>query len=440
MKIKITAIFIFVFLLISFCACSKEPKNSNQLTKSSVIKQLVVRYDNTRFGDIWINKMATDFEKITPNIKIKLVSDNDINSNISKAFTSDNNIPDVAFMTKTNWQYFVTKGYLSDITDVYQKPISNQSIEQSIEQSLLPEIKNFGKLNNAYYVMPWTSGVSSFIYNVDVFQKYSLNPPTTTKELLDILPILKQDGVVPFVWAGKQKDFWSGIVTGWWAQFEGQSGISQYLSMDNAEQYNQAGRLNALTLFESIIKDKTNSFDGSENMTLNGAASAFFEGKAAMMPAYSWTEYKYAKTSFNAQMMNLPIIDNAATPLSTNFMSGDFICIPSKAKNILLAKAFIEFTSTTKNIEYFTTETGTPRPFSTVIYDTNLNGFEKSNLDIWKTQNKIFMYSSNPIYYNNYLDWPYSGDPYMQIFYGDETAISIIDKNYNYAKEHWNFK
>jgi N-acetylglucosamine transport system substrate-binding protein len=245
---------------------------------------------------------------------------------------------------------------------------------------------------------------------------------------------------VPFVWAGKQQDFWSGIVTGWWSQIEGQSGISQYLRLDNAEQYNQAGRLKALTLFENIILDKTNSLIGSENMTQDEAASAFFEGKAAMMPAYSWTEYKYSKTNFNAQVMSLPIIDSAANPTSTYFMSGDFICIPSKAKNVALAKEFIEFTSSENNISYFTTETGTPRPFDIVIDDTYLNSFEKSNLDIWKSPNKIFMYSYNPIYYSNYLDWPYSGDPYMQIFYGDETATSIIDKNYNYAKEHWNAK
>jgi N-acetylglucosamine transport system substrate-binding protein len=442
MKFKITAIFLIVIMQVSFCSCQKAPEKSIVKTSSSNIQHLVIRYDNTRFGDGWIKKIASDFESITPNVKILLAPDNDIDSNMCKAFISGKNIPDVAFMTKTNWQYFVSKGYLSDITDVYNKQIS----DKSLLQSLLPEMQSFGNLGNSYYVIPWTSGVSSFLFNADMFEKNNWQIPTTTKELLDLIANIKQAGITPFVWAGKKQDFWAGIVTGWWAQFEGQAGISSYLSMSSAELYNQGGRFNALAMFEQIITDKTNSLSGSENMTEDTACAAFFNGEAAMMPGYSWTEYKYNKfnkekpSNLNIKMMNLPIIDNAVLPFSVNFICGDFICIPSKTQNLNLAKKFVEFTSKAENISYFTFETGTPRPFNLVYENTDTNEYAKSVLVIWQNPNKIFMFSQNPIYYNKFLDWPYSGDPYMQIYYGDETAKSIFDKNYQYAKDKWNAK
>jgi N-acetylglucosamine transport system substrate-binding protein len=440
MKFKITAILLIVIMQVSFFSCAKAPEKSGVISSSSNTQQLVVRYDNTRFGDKWIKKIASDFEDITPNVKIQLVGDNGISNSMSKAFISGKNIPDVSFMTKTNWQYFVSKGYLCDITDIYNKQISGKGLLQS----LLPEMQSFGKLDNSYYVIPWTSGVSSLIYNADMFEKNSWQLPTTTKELLNLLPIIKQAGIIPFVWAGKKQDFWAGIVTGWWAQFDGQGGMSRFLGMYSAELYNQGGRLYALTLFQKIISDKTNSLSGSENMTENAATEAFFNGEAAMMPGYSWTEYKYNKynknklSNFNRKMMNLPIIDDPAVPLSINFLCGDFICIPSKTQNLDLAKKFVEFTSNEENIRFFTAETGTPRPFNFVYDGANADDFEKSVLDIWLCPNKIFMFSDKPIYYNRFLDWPYSGDPYMQIYYGDETAKSIFDKNFQYAKENWN--
>jgi ABC-type glycerol-3-phosphate transport system substrate-binding protein len=440
MKSKITAFSLIAILLFSLFSCQKAPEKSIVETSSSSVQHLVVRYDNTRFGDVWIKKIVSDYESLTPNVKIQLISDNDIDSNMSKAFISGNNIPDVAFMTKTNWQYFVTKGYLSDITDLYNQQITDSTLLKSI----LPEMQNFGKLSNSYYVVPWTSGVSSFLYNADMFKKNNWEVPATTKDLLDLVTKIKLAHIVPFVWAGKQPDFWAGIVTGWWAQFEGQAGMSDYLSLSSADLYNQPGRLNALSLFEQIIKDKTNSYSGSENSTGDSAVSSFFNGEAAMMPGYSWTEYKYNKFNknkspkLNIQMMSLPVIDNAATPISTNMMCGDFICIPSKTKNLVLAKAFVAFTSNQGNLSYFTSETGTPRPFNIVYDNTETNIYANSVLNIWQPSKKIFMFSKNSTYYNKFLDWPYSGDPYMQIYYGDETAKSIVEKNYQYAKTNWN--
>ncbi|MDR3643923.1 MAG: hypothetical protein P4M02_02475, partial [Clostridia bacterium] len=86
----------------------------------------------------------------------------------------------------------------------------------------------------------------------------------------------------------------------------------------------------------------------------------------------------------------------------------------------------------------FTQSTGSPAPFTYQADLTpGLDSLALSEAQLWQGSDKVYMYSENPIYYDEFLDWPSGGSPLMQIYAGSENAQQAYEDNYNYAVGNW---
>ena len=399
---------------------------------------LKIAFFNGGYGDAWIKAIGEKFTAANPGVKIEYQGDPGLTEKLGPRLDSGTTLPDLAFVLQTNWEVWGVKGYLADLTDLYGQTVDNG---KTLAQKLQPGIRDYGKINGKYWIVPWSDGATGLVYNESLFEKNSWKVPTTVAELNALLPQIKAAGVAPFAWGGKVASYWDFPVIGWWAQYEGVQGIETFKAMAGPEVYAQQGRLKAIEEFEKIITDPANSVEGASAMDHIQSQMAFLQGKAAMIPNGAWIENEMRNSlpqGFKMKMMQLPAIDGAKDSKVNYTASGDFTIIPAKAKNVELAKKFIRFMSTDEMLKLYTEKTGAPRPF---VYDAasvpGLSDFNKSVVDIWQNSENIYMFSASPLYYSQLYNWPNIGSPYMMIYQGDSTAQDAFDQMSSFASQQW---
>lgn len=429
---RILAVLLFAVMLIT-TAC----KGGGTEKTSGESKTLKISYFKGGYGEDWIKATGAAFEKENKGVKIEYEGDPGLTEKIGPRLESGANLPDLAFVLKTNWQRWAVKGYLEDLSSVYSADIQGKKFSDKLQ----PGIVNYGKINGKEWIVPWTDGSTGIVYNAKMFKENGWSVPKTVNELYDLLPKIKAKGIAPFVWGGKVMAYWDFPTIGWWAQYEGAAGIETYKKMASPDVYHQEGRLKALEVFEKLIKDPTNSLTGCSGMDHIQSQMAFVQGKAAMIPNGAWIENEIKSSmpaGFEMKMMQLPAIDGAKDPLVNNTMAGDFAIVPAKAANKELAKKFLEFMARDDMLKLFTEKTGGVRPFQYDALSVNgLTEFNKSAIEIWKNSKNIYLYSDSPLYYNSLYDWPMAGAPYMMIYVGDSTAKDTYDETYTFVKQKW---
>jgi N-acetylglucosamine transport system substrate-binding protein len=429
---KILALVATLAIVFSLVSCGTSSGTST--TKTT----LKIAFFQGGYGDAWAKAIGTKFMEANPDVTIAYEGDPGLTEKMGPRLESGANLPDLAFVLQTNWEVWAIKGYLADLSDIYGKEVDNG---KTLAQKLQPAIKDYGLINKKYWIVPWNDGATGLIYNVKMFQTNNWQVPVTVDDLNALLPQIKAKGIAPFAWGGKVASYWDFPTIGWWAQYEGAAGIETFKAMASPNVYAQQGRLKAFQEFEKLILDPTNSIAGAAAMDHIQSQMAFVQGKAAMIPDGAWLENEM-KTSlpkgFEMKMMQLPTISGAKDTKVNYTSSGDFIVVPKKAKNVELAKKFLQFMSTDAMLKLYTEKTGAPRPF---VYDTSaipgLTEFNKSVLNIWQNSKNIYMFSANPIYYSQLYNWPNLGAPYMQIFQGDVTAQDAYDQMASYASTNW---
>ncbi|GBG11289.1 ABC carbohydrate transporter substrate-binding [Paenibacillus agaridevorans] len=416
------------------CSGNNEEGDGNSETE----QVLKIAYFNGGYGDEWLKGWVAAFEAAHPGVKVEIEGDPGITEKMGPRLESGANLPDLAFVLRTNWQRWGIMGYLADLTDVYESTIDNG---KTFKEKLQPGAADYGLIRDKYWVAPWTDGATGFVYNAGMFEEHGWKVPETMAELEQLLPSIKEKGIAPFAWGGKVMAYWDFPTVGWWAQYEGAEGVEAYKEMASPDVYGQEGRLKALEQFYELLADPSNSISGAEGMDHIQSQMAFVQGKAAIIPNGAWLENEMRTSlpeGFRMKMMQLPAIDGAKDAKVNNTQGGDFAIIPAKAKNVELAKEFLKFTASDDMLKLFTEKTGSVRPF---VYDaasvSGLSEFSQSVIDIWQNSRNVYLFSQNPIYYSKYYDWPLAGAPYMMIYMEDETPESAFQGNLQFAKENW---
>jgi N-acetylglucosamine transport system substrate-binding protein len=406
------------------------PKSTNQ--------ELTITYYDGIYGSDWIQAIAHAYELKNPSVKIKLEPDSKLDQKASAILENYQNVPDIMFLSNTNWEYWASKGYLSDLTGLFKTDVDNG---KTLIQKIQPDYLTHCKLNGKYWVVPWDDGVPGFIYNKDMFNENNWQVPATMQDFYTLLPKIKAAGIVPIAWSGDNISDWNYAVNSWWAQIEGFDGVNDYLKMGSPEVYHQQGRLDALQEFYQLVGDKSNSIDNALGTDSSNASEQFFDSKAAMLLGGSWVSSQIGDAlpkDFNMGIMQFPSVDGASDATINVDAAGGFAAIPLLAQHKSIAEDFLRFMSTDAMLELYTSITSSPRPF---IYDAasaeGLDDFGKSVMNIWQKNNNVYLFSASPLYYSVFSDWPVSGAPYLEILSGVESPVQAFDENYEYVKSNW---
>ena len=431
--INVTICFAILLSLLSGCH-----RNGNT-NSTNTIKHLTIEYYDKAYGDKWIEEIAQAYKTANPDVSISLKADSRLDQNANSIVESYKNVPDIIFVPNTNWENWASKGYIEDLTSLFNTKVDNNT---TLKNKIQPDYLTHCELNGRYWIVPWEDGVAGLLYNVDMFNNNNWSVPATMQDFYNLLPQIKAAGIVPLAWSGDNLGDWKNAINAWWAQTEGRDGMTDYLQMASPEVYHEQGRLDALQLYANLIRDKSLSMDDALQSDQQKARNMFFDSKSAMMLGGSWIKGQMGNSfpeNFNIGIMRFPSVDNAKESSINVSVSGGFAAIPSMSKNKDLAKNFLLFMSTDKMLDLYTSVTSSPRPF---VYNTtgikNLDNLGKSVLNIWQTKDNLYMFSSNPLYYSAFSDWPAGGAPLMQIISGTTTPLQAFEDNYNYVANNWN--
>ncbi|MEG6572216.1 extracellular solute-binding protein [[Clostridium] cellulosi] len=433
---KFLSISLLTVFLITMAAGCKKPEKVQQKKQEQPV--LTIAYDNSKYGDAWIKAISDAYSKEN-KIKVKLVADSKLNQKAGALLKTGKNVPDIMFLSFTNWQDWASKGYLYDLSGLYGAKIGyNETLKQKIKADYL----NFCSYNGKYYIIPWDDGVTGFIYNKTMFRENNWSIPKTMEDFYVLLGQIKAKGIIPIAWSGSEISDWNYAIRTWWAQCEGHDGMVSYLALSSPEAYKQQGRITALENFRDIACDITNNIPDVLNIDANKAEKQFFSSKAAMLLGGSWIETKAAgniPNGFELGIMQFPAVANAKEPEINVSDAGGFAVIPSKATHKDAAKEFLRYSSTDSMLKLYSQITSSPRPFNyeMSVYD-GLSDFGQDVFNIWKKNNNLYMLSKNPLYYGKFGDWPTVASPLLQIYSGQISPQKVVDDNYEYVKTNWN--
>lgn len=422
------------FILITSAGCQKDQDDVHKPAN----KVLTIEYYDGKYGSKWIESIAKAYKSKRTNVTIKLKADSKIDQKSDAILETYQDVPDIMFVSNTNWEYWASKGYIENLSSLYNTAVDNNT---TLLNKIKPDYLKHCELRGNYWIVPWDDGVAGFVYNKDLFAKNNWTVPATMQDFYTLISKIKAAGIIPIAWSGSSIGDWNYAIDTWWAQSEGRDGISNFLKMDLPEVYHQQGRLNALQTFSNIVYDKTNSIDGALEADDAKARSMFLGSKAAMMLSGSWFKCQAGNSipsNFKLGFITFPAAEGAKEPNLNVAAAGGFSVIPIMSRNKDLAKDFLLFMSTDKMLQLYTSITSSPRPFNYKIANTDkLDDFDKDIINNWQSGNNIYFFSSNPLYYNVFSDWPESGAPFMQILLGKTTPQQAFDDNYNYVKENW---
>lgn len=430
-KVYLTIVITIVSLVLMAC----------DVTDGGQENVLRIDFVEAGLGREWLVQLKEKFEAENPGVTVKLEGNPNMTANAGPKIENNRDIADIYFLLETNWQRWATAGYLANLDDLYASEVEDGL---TMEEKMVDEVIDFGKINGSYYAIPWNDGVTGIVYNADMFEENNWEVPETFDELLALAETIKEEGrgVKPFTWPGQYSAYWNFVVYNWWAQIEGLDGMKEFYEFGSPEVFKQEGKLKALQAFELLIGDQSNSMNGVNGLIHTNSQMYFINGIAAMIPNGIWIESEMQHVipdGFRMKMMQTPTLEGAKEPLINNPQLGDFIVVPKHAKNLELAKDFLRMMATDEALMLYTKLTGTPRPFK---YDpTQIEGlseFVLSALEIWKNSKPLYAISKNPMYFANDLNtFPRSGAPYGEIYLGDTTAEEVWQKDYEYVVSRW---
>jgi ABC-type glycerol-3-phosphate transport system substrate-binding protein len=112
------------------------------------------------------------------------------------AMLAERPVPDVMLITP-GWflDRAIDSGGLTDLTNLWQ--------ESGAAESLQPSLRALSEREGKQYYLPVGYNWNGFYYNKAVFEQYSLQPPTTWDEFLQVCETLWMNGVVPLSMSGE---------------------------------------------------------------------------------------------------------------------------------------------------------------------------------------------------------------------------------------------
>mgnify|MGYP002802577609 CR=1 FL=1 len=387
---------------------------------NAVEGELTICYDETGYGDEWLETAARAFEQTHEGVTVKLKGDSGTGSKAVTQLKSGKNLGDLYMILDGSWREWVSRGYLASLESVYESEVETSKGKIKIKDYMLSANRDKCYTPRSTqeapspYIMPWGLVQVGICYNEEILlsTKHSTakagawakgdlwtEPPETTSDLLAYCTDLgkRDEPVTPFVFAGKEMHWLQFLMYGWWAQYQGvytentANGITEgdgtfydFWDYASVDVWKQKGMQQAISTFQSLFCDLTkgewkNVSPSVSSYGTQDAEREFVTGHSAMILGGSFLYNEVGdfidldhdgKDDITVKMMPLPIVDGAQINPDTGkpyrityYNTDDMMFIPAKATNVELAKEFLVFLCSEENLMNFTHSNGSIRPF-----------------------------------------------------------------------------
>lgn len=445
MRKRIIALLVVLSVVISlFAGCSTGDSNSETVnvrkkTSTGASKELLVSYFLGGIGDEWFKYLKTEFERTHQGVTVVLDGSPSMNDTMVSRIEGNIDVPDIMFLyTPGLWLRWGTQGKILELSDMYAKKVPGTEI--TLENYIVDSRREMYFFNNGTttkkYAMPWSDGVTGIVYNKNMFDSNGWSFPDTWDGFVELCNKIKAKGIAPLTYPGLSAGYTSAAIMPWIAQELGDNKYKQLMNPTSDTIYEDTGILKAWEKYEQLFKSGW-ILKGTQALTHIQAQMEFLNGKAAMIFDGFWLESEM-KTAmpkgFEMRMAPIPA-GGVMKTRAINRGTSDWVGIPTKAKNIDLAKEFYMMSTSNDSCIRFAELSGSFRPFKNDISIARVSNFTKSISEIMKddTIYNCSMESSSPLY----VDINAGSNAYADISTGNLTAMQFYQKYTPAAKSEY---
>ncbi len=346
MKIKkiLTCILAFALSITCFAGCgSSQGLDTNKST-------LYVGIFKAGLGTTWLDNSIKDFEEYYKNtsfedgkmgVQVVMDARTEEFKTASLSTTMQYNKNGIYFLDQSDYEVFLSKGVLADITDTIKENVydddgnllpesEKDGATKSILDTMSDEWVGYHERDGKYYAIPYRVGVSGIIYDADLFNKNKyyfdkngdmgltqadidlgvngeIGPgpdgvvgtaddgmPETYNDFIKLMKQMSQeDDVIPFTWSGATPYQRVYAYESVWANYQGYNDYALNYSFNgtttngdvvtesNFKDYlvDQEGRKAGIKFFHDIMRSPNGSYYSSTAMTqAHSAAQLDFIG------------------------------------------------------------------------------------------------------------------------------------------------------------------
>lgn len=399
MKNKILTLILVVALLFSVVGCGgKNNKGGKEGTLS-------LNVYSAGYGTAWIDEAVRLFKEDNPDIEVEVESGPLAFDAVQTMLENNNCFYDVVLVGAHKYRQFVSKGYLTDMSDMYEGiiPGTDKKVKDVVA---VGAYEKYSYDDGKIYGIPWQENYpAGLVYNKKMFERYGWDKdlPETVDEFWAFCDRIATDtkgAVTPLTYGGADGDgYMFTNFPQWLMEYYGYDEFEKIYELESPAVYeNQAeGRKKVYETIARFTKGKTASgyniaLAGSEGATAITAQTNFVNGQVAMVVNGTWfpnemKEYLSLK-NFEVGYLPMPHInadkrsgDGTIDTSDVRYSSDNGVmAIPSTALNKDIAKEFLTHMLTSKSYTSFVEATnGLTRPLRGIEVDTSsFNDFTKS--------------------------------------------------------------
>ena len=478
---KALSLTLATMLSLSMVACGGG--NSNDLTggdglvlkeQANATKQVVFEYLQAGFGNNPYIAVANAYMEKNPDVQVVLVPNREIVSTTATALATNTGISDIySYPYGDVLKTWYTNGWLEDLTGLCNEQTQDG---RTMLESMTGNASKAINIKDKIYAVPEYTSLTGFVYNVEVFENYGWKIPTTTKELGDLCEQILKDTngkMAPINWCSDADGYLYFAAESWISQYEGIANMNKFHEYASPEVYaledNDAGSiftakklaLENLQKFFLPMNEGGYAHNDSRELHNQPAQYNIIDGSCAMMLNGSWfvnemdmylkeTPAKlgmFAVPEMSDEMGNVLHGDGYTTENGKRVITADYgayYFIPSASINKAEAKDFLLYLSSEEACAIYTQYSNAVRPF---IYDVSessalygkMDDFGKSILKMADTHYLYAAVSTNELTLKGKGGlWPRGNRVESEIMASrDGDALTLLTKDYNFAKENW---
>lgn len=313
------------------------------------------------------------FEKANPGVKINehRIASANFDSQFKTAVSGGQGA-DVLGLNIQFFRDYVRLGLLDDVTSTID-PIRSSYYPWTWDQLHTIAVKD------GTFGLPQNLTTCGIYYNKKVFSDNNLKIPSTWDDIRAMIPILKPNGISPFVYAGAEP-WWNPM---WFNLFfyqeTGNDGIAVNDQMMRGKvSFNSAPYIKAISDVVSLNTDNV-LISGNQGMTTDTANAAFVQGKAAMFYSGSWL-MSSLPNDFDYGVFPTPTLNPNLKSQPPGSVS-DIYSVVSSSKNKSLAQKLLSSFATTDFLKSVLSVQGAGVPLQPALQGTNqataMREFEK---------------------------------------------------------------
>ena len=338
---KITALFLVCLTALSVFAGGGGQQGPQQ-------QDLIINsYMSDEAPQLAFQAVVAEFQRRNPDLRVQVnTTAHEQFKTLLPNWLTSRQAPDVVtWFAGYRMQTFARRGLLEPLTAAFPGTSFNDAFPEAFAQA--------SSFNNQPYFLPLNWYWWAVYYNVEVFNRLNLTPPTTWNEFLAVSQTLKDNGIAPI--AIGARDTWT--VGGWFgALSSGLNGMDFHVQLTSGEVPYTDPRVQRV--FETFADLNTRGFimPNATSYSWQEAANLLFRGEAGMyLMGQFIKDVAPAGQRDNIDFFRFPDMGRGTFAVDTPI---DGFMVPANARNKEGAMRFMAFLATVEAQQLMNTPLG----------------------------------------------------------------------------------